>query len=342
MTITLQSPESTTTVLTVDEAAAAVLAERATLAEWQGRLEDARSDLDATSGKAGAALLANPGAEVELAGRLTQVKERVGLIEQAIAAQQPRVLLAESRYLAAQAAAHEAAVVEARAALDEHQAKTQRLLKALEQHEGEYVSRASVIESAIASGADASGVSWREPKSHALQRALFTARLHVAVLQEMAAGRDPADLRTQPEWRKPGCFADNQNLDFYPACVVGPDALVLARSFVERVHGLRAHIAELEELARSLPVEIADWERRLHAAEVAGQIKIGVDEHGGPRAHATASFDGASLNAGHGLDEPSVTLEGLHRRCARLEAIDDELIAARRALAEMTGEDAGA
>lgn len=317
----------------VEAAAQALLAERATLEEWEARLAATRDDLAAADDGVGTALLAAPGLEVELAQRVAALQVQVGLTEKAIAAQQPRVLVAERQWLAAQADAHEQVVVAAQAALDEHQAKTRRLLAALEQHEGEYLARKDVIESQLGDGVVFTGsVTWKEPRSYALLRDLFSARLQVAALREMAAGRDPSALRADPQWHIPGCFASNQRPELYPACVKGPEALVQPAAHVRAVARLRAHVAELQDLARTLPVEIADWERRITAAKAAGELN--------PDGSPSSSFDGRGiLNTGRGDHEPIVTPDGLARRCVRLESVDDELIEAQRALAELTGDD---
>ncbi len=335
MTLTADKAADTGPAVTpdVDDARTAVLAERTKLADWLTRLEEAQSELAAADDTAGVDLLDNPGSEVELAGQFAQIRERVVLIEKAIAAQRPRVLLAESRYLAAQTVAHEALAEATAAALDAHEAKTERLLAALEKHEGKYLAEAQVIQSQFGSGdLIVGGVSWKEPKSHPLRRAAFQARLHVEVLREMAAGGDPAALRGQPQWQPPKYFADNQTLSLYPDCVKGPDALVHAPAYARSVQHLRARIAELEGLVNRLPAEIADWERRLAAARAAGEV----DDKG----HFTreiAPGDPSVVNAGRGLDEPGVSQAGLERRCARLETVEDELIEARRVLAELTG-----
>ncbi len=139
----------------------------------------------------------------------------------------------------------------------------------------------------------------RAPKSGVLRREVRKLEDQIAILREMAAGRDPR------EWERQ--HRSNPNVASaveYPACVSGPDALVPTRAYLDSVDQLRATVADLERLVEhELPAEIEEWKDR----------------------------------ASRGTHDRETAQAAIARRQQRLEEIPSELDAARRQLAELEG-----
>lgn len=253
----------------VETAAAEVVRQRAVLAEWETKQADAEREAAELENRAGTEILDTPDLEDEIDLRLASLKRRARSAAKAIEAQRPRVLAAESRYLAAQADAHEAPAREAEQALVKHNAETERILDLLRRHEGPYVSdlqyRRALASPGVTVVFESPAV---VPTSHRLAAGATRLRRQVQVLRELAAGRDPeALIRT---WKL------NNSADAYPECVAGQDALVRAPHFLQQVEYARDTVAELEALPAQLEAEIAEWESRgrsgadgAEAAEVA-------------------------------------------------------------------------
>lgn len=289
MTLT-QTPPSTRSV---DDARAAVIAARETLAGWESKGAQARAELAAREESAGEQILADPSAAEQIESRLTVLRSTVRAADRALAAQLPQVTLAESRYLTAEADALDEPLAAARAELDTHNAKVERLLSQLAKLEGAFIPEIDLINLRRSFDRDAV-TQWQVPKSHMMRGEIRKLEDQVKILREMAAGRDPRD------WER----TRSANVDpvAYPACLVGPDALVKTHEFVASVAFHRRHLAELEALERQLPDEIAEW-------EVRGQ-----------------------------QGDPTFPQAGLERRRARLETLGDEIAAARDHLTTLTGQ----
>lgn len=284
----------------VDAAREEVLAQRQVLENWTVKQARAESALAGLLERAGAEILDNPEAAEDVDDELGRLRARVRVAERAIEAQRPRVTVAESRYLAAEAAVLEARAVEAQQALEGHQAQTRRLLGALERHEGKYLPEMTMIRAQMSAGAMPTGSSWRLPKSDWLRKELFIAQLQAAVVRAMAGGEDPAELVREASLHRPHFFGDDETIPAYPDCVQGPEALVPTRQFAASVAALGKRVADLEELQRRLPEEIEQWVER--------------GTHG----------------------DPAFPTSGLETRRRRLETVGVDLEQARAALASLT------
>jgi hypothetical protein len=242
-------------------------------------------------------------AAARLARSLGDMRARVEILGQAIAAQEPRVKAAERAYLEAEAEEAEKPLAAARAALTRHQARTNELLRLLEEHEGRFISEAQHIdelrwaerrhtETAHEPGMPGIGPvldSFEAPKSWAMQGVVEEAQRSVGILRALAEGREPRVV-----------LGDGQTLaDVYPSCVWGPDALVPAPAYLRAVESARHRVEQLDELATTLPERIAQAE----ASET-----------------------------------PARGVMGLHNVRRRLEALPAERERAQRQLAALTGE----
>lgn len=227
--------------------------QRQVLAEWEAKEAAATAELESMQQRAGADILDNPDAETSIARSMAELRDRIDLAQRAVVAQRPRLLLAERRYLAAEADALEPAIAELELQLAEHEKKTNRLLSQLEAHEGGFVPEVAHIALQRSAGFDNAPMSWTLPKSAVMHRELTSLRRPLEVLRAMADGEDPAALIAS--W---GVSAS----EVYPPCVYGPDAVVPAGAYVRSVERARALVAELEQLERHLPAEIRDWEQQ--------------------------------------------------------------------------------
>lgn len=230
------------------------------LAEWEAKGAAATAELESLQERAGEDLLDNPDAEGPIARSMGELRDRIDLAERAVAAQRPRLLLAERRYLAAEADQLEPAVVEAEAELAAHEKKTQRLLGQLQEHEGTFVPEVVLINQQVEIARKVGVVerrTWVIPKSEQLRGELEPRRRQLAVLRAMAAGEDP--MRLAFEWG-----VDLSSV--LPPCVAGPGAVVPAKAYLDRVDRARALVAELEDLARRLPAEVHRWRQEQEAA----------------------------------------------------------------------------
>lgn len=248
-TITPDQTEAAAPADDVATAAASVHDARRIQAEWEAKETAARAELAEVQAQAAEALLADPGAEEALATSITQLSARVEIVHRAAEAHRPRVAAAESAWLHAQVAAHADAITPLEDALRQHEAKTARLLKQLDDHEGVFVPEARLIG---ALNSHNRPTSWKVPKSRQLQAPLTLARRQHRILCELAAGSDPSPLLN--EWQV--------GPEIYPACVMGPEALVPAPAFLRRVQEARDVLVGLEQARDELPARIAGLEQQ--------------------------------------------------------------------------------
>ncbi len=295
---------STTTIAptNVEQARAAVLEARTTVEEWKGRITAAHDELAELEQSAGERILADPISAEAIESRLTTLRSTARAAERALDAARPKVTAVESRYLAAEAAALEAPLADARKELEEHERKTERLLAQLEKHEGPFVSEYEK-HWAVMSARSSTVLYVGEvqvpatPKSHLMKTGIRVLEDKITILREMVAGRDPREWERQ---HRTSLWGGSQVE--YPACVVGPDALVPTVAYLESIERMRKTVRELEELQDTLPREIEEWED-----------KIASDPH----------FEG--------MTEP------VARRRARLAEVPGELAAARAGLEALVG-----
>jgi hypothetical protein len=286
----------TSTTQKIDSAKAEVLRQRGILAEWETKRGDAIREAAELEARAGAEILDGPDMEDEIDLRLASLQRRARSAEKAIAAQRPRVLSAESKYLAAEADDLDATAREAEEVVAGHHTETQRLLGLLEAHEGPHISEYEHRRSI--SSLDVLVLDSRPvvvPKSRRLVAEATLLRHQVLVLRELAAGRDPEPLIRS--WNY------NSSSDAYADCVTGADALVRAPHFLAAVERAREVVAELEALPAELEAEIEEFKTKLRRG-------------GGEEAQAAES--------------------AIRRREHRLSEIDAELVAARADLEALT------
>lgn len=214
-------------------AADAVREARGILARWETTRQEAAAALAELQSGVGAEALADPQAALALPRQMQEQRDRIEIADRALDAQRSRVAAAESEYLLAEADLLERAVAAAAAALEQHEARTAELLRALEAHEGRYVPESEIAEFDSGALVRDGRVEYTMPRSRILRAELETAEKRVWILREMAAGRDPHPaLRAQlsivdGKWWGTGITLE----ELYPACVWGPDALVTAPAY---------------------------------------------------------------------------------------------------------------
>lgn len=194
--------------------------------------------------------------------RMAELRDRIDIIGRTIPAQQQRVTVAERGYLEVEADEAEKPLIEAKAALTRHQARTNALLHELEAHEGRYMPEneylievwSSARPAAANDGVGTTGMgpsmSVAAPKSAALVRAVAMAERPVQILRAMAEGREPV--------LQPG----EDPADVYPPCVWGPDALVQAPAYAREVASLRRNLDTVERRAAELEERLANARAR--------------------------------------------------------------------------------
>lgn len=218
----------------IDACAEAVRTARRVLSKWQTDAEDAEQALDKLQDSMGSQVLDNPDSAAELTARMQELRDRISLAEAAGTAARPRVVEAEAAYLLAQADhLEETQLAPVRTALQAHNFHTQGLLAQLEEHEGRYVLETDAVRASYDPGTSGPR-HFPAPKSGRLRGAVTILERHIQVLRAVADGRSPQPLMT--EWNFLGNVVD------YPACMVGPDALVPWREHLDSRAELEALI----------------------------------------------------------------------------------------------------
>lgn len=233
------------------------------LARWEAEKAAAEAELASLQARSGEEVLDDETAAQRLTTAMHELRDRAEIAGRAIAAQQPRVKAAERAYLEAEADELEKPLIEARAAVTRHQARTNELLRLLREHEGPFVPEEELRD------AIPSGVAWvgREfsdevPKSRLLAMAVEEAERPVAILRAMAEGREPNITLNSGE----------TPADVYPACVWGPGAVVPAPAYLRAVENARGRVESLQREEESLPERIADADVD-HGVRVGGPVR---------------------------------------------------------------------
>ena len=254
-TETTGSTDATALAAAVNQARADVEEQRSRLAQWEAKLAAAQHELESMQDRAGVELLEDPGAEEQIATAMAQLQSRITLAGKAIAAQEPRVVLAESAYLSAEADRLEAPLAGVQERIEAHEAKTRELLTELEAHEGPYVTEKVHVQEQLSRDVVWMGgpPTFKVPKSELMRAEAQVARRQVSVLRELAAGRDPRPMISS--WGL-------SRSDAYPECVRGAEALVHTPAFLDSVAALRRQVEELEEVRDGLPGRLADYQRQ--------------------------------------------------------------------------------
>lgn len=261
--MTTTAPSDATAV--VEQARAEVLGARATLAEWEGKQKAAAAELKGLERLAGDLVLDDPTAAQQTEERVAarQADERIA--RRAVEAQRPRVLAAEARYFAAEAAALREQLTTARDNLAKHAATAEQLLRKLQQHEScPYVPEAEVIKLRNAAGYDGAS-SWQIPRTEVLRRGVRDLEDQLTMVEELAAGRDPAAWVRANRWS-----VIHGATVTLPAHLAGADALVPTASYLAHAAAARGRLEELEELRESLPERLEERadEVRMHTPDV--------------------------------------------------------------------------
>lgn len=221
----------------VNDARVVVEAERVKLARLEADRAAAMAELESLEDRAGAEVLDDPEAAPRLSRVMQELRDRVGILARAIAAQGLRVTAAEQTYLTAEADELERTVLApAREVLADHEQKIADMVAKIVEIEGEgrFVTEAERIthEHDLARHGP---VSYRVPTSTLLRQAVEEASRQVQLVRAMAAGEDPDALVTQWQ-RHEFSWSGLANEDLYPACVWGPDAIAPAPAYLRQVH----------------------------------------------------------------------------------------------------------
>lgn len=249
----------------VEQARAEVLAARATLGEWEGKQKAATAELEGLEQLAGDLVLDDPAAALQTEERVAARQADQRIARRAVEAQRPRVLAAEARYFAAEAAALREQLTTARADLAKHVATSDQLLRKLQQHEHcPYVPEAEVIKLRRAAGDDGASA-WQIPRTEVLRRAVRQIEDQLTMVEELAAGRDPAVWARANRWS----VISGATVDL-PAHLAGAEALVPTRSYLAQAAAARGRLEELEDLRDSLPERLEERaeEVRVHTPDV--------------------------------------------------------------------------
>lgn len=241
----------------------AVIEAREVLAGWQAREAEAVAAIAQVEATSGEAYLNDPAAMEAVPKRLRELRDQVDIARSAQAAQEARVAAAESEWLTVQADKLEESLRAAQVRLEKHNAKTERLLQALVDHDGPYVTEEELAEVRNSLRPYVAGLpnSWRIPTSKVLAREVADAAKQVAAVRLLAEGVDPDEARDG--------FTTTPVV--YPACVWGPDVLVPAPAYTRLRSSYEARIADHREAARDLADEVDDLRRRIAAGKQAAR-----------------------------------------------------------------------
>jgi hypothetical protein len=279
---------------TLDDAKAGVLAARSILAELEASKVDAEHELERLRAGAGATAADTVGAAEDLVRAMQVERDRIYVAEQAIETHLPRIATAERAYLALEAEALEKPVKVAQARLDKHRARTRELLDELERHEGKFVPEKGAPR-----------------RSTPLRDKVAAAEWELSLVRTMAQGGDPGDLMVA-RGKSPTDPAS------YPACIWGPDALVPAPRYAERIDQVRLDFADVDDDVRRVKADLR---------EARGDLRDRKDLES--RGYAGSTDLGTEA-------ELTLAIELLEVRLAQLGPIRAELV---RELVDLTGEE---
>lgn len=150
-----------------------------------------------------------------------------------------------------------------------------------------------------------------QQESHALHDTIAIAEKRAWILRELADGHDPhPTLLGEMSFINSRWYGLSVD-EVYPTCITAPDAVVRSPAVVRAVDAARVVVSDLEGLLQTLPREIEQWEER-------------------------------AQRLAHDSPESRDALGAAEYRRSRLAEVPAELEDARRALAEMTGDDQAA
>lgn len=235
-------------------ASAGVLDAREVLASWLSRQIEALKTIVELETQSGEAFLDDPEAASRVPGRLRELRDQEAVARSAVAAQEVRVREAEAYWLKMYAAQLQVGADAATQSLNVHNAKTAKLLAALEEHDGSYVTRAA-LEAARPSDFrlfNAVDSNWKRPVSESLAEKVEAAEKFVWTVEQMSAGMDLSDT---------SCLPSPDYVVAYPDLASGPGALVPsvsslrwhehspedAHTSLQVIYDLQAQVADLDQ-----------------------------------------------------------------------------------------------
>lgn len=242
-----QQSEATRPTQTAYEAAVAVVREQeGVLARWSAERATAEAELEDLQTRIGDEVLADESAAEGLAGSMARLRDRIDIAGRAAEAAKPKVLAARRAAALLDAEAWDAEAARRRAVLAVHQARTDKLLAELEEHECKFVTEQQWVHALAAADSGGGPETWSVPKSAEIVAAVKEAELKAAIIREVVAGGDPRSVTPDGSVSGQGWGSADRRLaegDFPPS-VWGPEAVLPAPWHVQR-HGDRRIPAEV-------------------------------------------------------------------------------------------------
>jgi seryl-tRNA synthetase len=203
------------------------------VARWSAEQAAATAELESLQERAGEEVLADESAAGRLSRSMQELRDRIDIASRAVAAATPKMEAAARAAVLAEADEWSAEQARRQELLDAHDAKTRKLLDALEQHTGRHYEpgEAPRMGSSVAGEAFPRVVT--VAPGHTLWLAVREAERTAWCLREVAEGRDPhAELSIPFEGPMfQGVIAGPDAARFYPPSVWGAEAILPAPAY---------------------------------------------------------------------------------------------------------------
>lgn len=294
------------------------------LAHWEGELARHRADERTLRDRVGADALADSAAGEATLAELAQVQNRVAMAQSAIEAAGPKLHEARLAVLEIDAQAFDRVAEAAAKRLKRHQARTEELVAALRDHEGDFVPRVE-LEAMIAMLEHRLPAHESTPKSWELQLDVDRGRLRATLLRDVIEGREPETRLTEMQSIQDGTVLGLTLPEMLPEAIFGPKAVVPCTFHVRRVDAARSEVEQLEELL----AEDLDAKLRPVEENIAKLRELRADR---ARRRDTRRGDLAEI-------DQKISQAGVYREQLRgeHEALPARIADAKRRLAELTG-----
>lgn len=214
------------------------------VARWEAESAASTAELESLQERAGEEVLADESAAMSLPRSMQELRDRIDIASRAVAAATPKMEAAARVVVLAEADEWDAEHARRQALLDEHDAKQQKLLDALQKFTGLDWEVSREDRSIAETGPRVIKNPTREPLLADVRRAERTAWC----LRELAEGRDPHnDLSVPFEGRSfQGIITGPDAREFYTGSVWGPDAVLPAPAYLQAKAAGTADLAPVE------------------------------------------------------------------------------------------------
>jgi hypothetical protein len=260
-----------------------------TQARWAAESAICEAEMDGIRERMGEAVLADETQAQILSTKLRDLADRADVARRTAAAVTPKLKASRSAVLEYDACRFDEQADRHEKVLQEHHAKTAKLLVQLEQHEGHFVHERSVT----LMGDGVAEITGELPKSHELELRVRRARTKAEVHREWARGVDPMgpDGCLTSLTGRDGLVYGLPLTDYFSSAAWGPDAVVPAPAYERRVEAVRAELEQHDAEAEvDVSPRITELEGKIEKlnAEINGRLR----ERGKPTRDESETLSG--------------------------------------------------